>query len=121
MHTNWMDKQRHALAAYEYLCHVGEAQQWIEGCLDEETGFGVTEMEDGLKDGVVLAKLARRFQGEAVVKKIWTVSPENGLSARLTVQDSKHRYKQTDNIAAFLSFLRTVGMPMVRKMCWTCT
>ena len=71
--ANWMDRQRHALAAYEYLCHVGEAQQWIEGCLEEETGFGVTEMEEGLRDGVVLAKLARVFQGEAVVKKIWVV------------------------------------------------
>lgn len=74
MQTNWMDRQRHAIAAYEYLCHVGEAQQWIEGCIDEELGFGVTEMEDGLSDGVVLAKLARVFRGEGVVKKIWTVS-----------------------------------------------
>ena len=69
-----MDRQRHALAAYEYLCHVGEALQWIEGCLDEEVGFGVVEMEDGLQDGVVLAKLARCFMGDQVVKSIWTVS-----------------------------------------------
>lgn len=74
LQSNWMDRKRHDLAAYEYLCHVGEAQQWVEGCLGEETGFGVTEMEDGLRDGVVLAKLARAFQGEAVVKRIWTVS-----------------------------------------------
>jgi hypothetical protein len=70
--TNWMDRQRHALAAYEYLCHVGEAQQWIEGCLDEELGFGVTEMEEGLRDGVVLARLAKVYEGDSV--KIWTVS-----------------------------------------------
>jgi Ras GTPase-activating-like protein IQGAP2/3 len=74
MQTNWMDRQRHAIAAYEYLCHVGEAQQWVEGCLDENLDFGVTEMEEGLKDGVVLARLARKFLGEAVVKRIWTVS-----------------------------------------------
>jgi Ras GTPase-activating-like protein IQGAP2/3 len=74
MQTNWMDRQRHAIAAYEYLCHVGEAQQWVEGCLDEELGFGVTEMEEGLRDGVVLAKMARKFLGENVVKRIWTVS-----------------------------------------------
>lgn len=71
--TNWMDKHRHALGSYEYLCHVGEAQQWIEGCLEEELPFGVTEMEEGLKNGVVLAKLARVYEGEEVVKKIWTV------------------------------------------------
>ena len=71
--TNWMDRQRHALAAYEYLCHVGEAQQWIEGCLDEELDFGVTELEEGLRDGVVLAKLARTFLGTDVVKNIYSV------------------------------------------------
>jgi len=68
-----MDRQRHDLAAYEYLCHVGEAQQWIEGCLEEDLAFGVTEMEEGLRDGVVLAKLARVYEGEEVVKRIWTV------------------------------------------------
>jgi Ras GTPase-activating-like protein IQGAP2/3 len=72
--TNWMDKQRHTLAAYEYLCHVGEAQQWVEGCLDHELGIGVTELEDGMRDGIILAKLAQQFQGDGVVKKIYTVS-----------------------------------------------
>ncbi|WVQ98721.1 hypothetical protein IAU59_005852 [Kwoniella sp. CBS 9459] len=95
--SNWMDKHRHAIAAYEYLCHVGEAQQWIEGCLEEELPFGVTEMEEGLRDGVVLAKLARVYEGESVVRRIWT--------------ESKHRYKQSDNINYFLNFVRNVGMP----------
>jgi len=86
------------MAEYEYLCHVGEALQWIEGCLDEETGFGVTEMGDGLADGVVLAKLARAFQGADVVKKIEVVSPSAGsVSSRLEQQtpmaaNGKHRY-----------------------------
>ena len=112
-----MDKQRHTLSSYEYLCHVGEAQQWIEGCIDEETGFGVTEMEEGLRDGVVLAKLARVFQGDQVVKKIWTVrrpfSMQSASADEYREQDSKHRYKQVDNIDHFMRFLRTVGMPTV--------
>ena len=66
----WADTQRHLLRAYEYLCHVGEAQQWIEGCLGEELGFGVVEMEECLRNGVVLAKLARQFLGESVVRRI---------------------------------------------------
>lgn len=76
MQTNWMDRQRHALQAYEYLCHVGEALQWIEGSLDEEMQFGVVDMEQGeaLQDGVVLAKVAKRFLGDGAVKSIWTVS-----------------------------------------------
>lgn len=69
----WADTQRHLLQAYEYLCHVGEAQQWIEGCLGEELGFGVVEMEEGLRNGVVLAKLVRAFQGERVVRRIYEV------------------------------------------------
>ena len=69
----WADTQRHLLQAYEYLCHVGEAQQWIEGCLGEELGFGVVEMEEGLRNGVVLAKLVKAFQGERVVRRIYEV------------------------------------------------
>jgi Ras GTPase-activating-like protein IQGAP2/3 len=70
---SWADKQRHLIQAYEYLCHVGEAQQWIEGCLGEELEFGVVEMEDGLRNGVVLAKLVRAFHGESAVRKIYEV------------------------------------------------
>jgi Ras GTPase-activating-like protein IQGAP2/3 len=75
LNTNWMDKQRKALVAYEYLCHVGEAQQWIEGCLGEELGWGVVEMEEEMRDGVALAKLVRVYEGEQVVKTIWEVCP----------------------------------------------
>lgn len=70
----WADVQRHLIQAYEYLCHVGEAQQWIEGCLGEELGFGVVEMEEGLRNGVVLARLVRVFQGESSVRRIYDVS-----------------------------------------------
>lgn len=71
----WADVQRNLIQAYEYLCHVGEAQQWIEGCLGEELEFGVVEMEEGLRNGVVLAKLVRVFQGEAAVRRIYEVRP----------------------------------------------
>ncbi|KAK0190956.1 ras GTPase-activating protein [Armillaria mellea] len=67
----WADTQRHLIQAYEYLCHVGEAQQWIEGCLGEELGFGVVEMESGLRNGVVLAKLVKVFTQDAIVKRIY--------------------------------------------------
>jgi Ras GTPase-activating-like protein IQGAP2/3 len=69
----WADTQRQHIQAYEYLCHVGEAQEWIELCLDRELGFGVVEMEAALRNGVVLAKLAQVFQGEAIVRRIYEV------------------------------------------------
>lgn len=76
----WADVQRHLLQAYEYLCHVGEAQQWIEGCLQEELPFGVVEMDEGLRNGVVLAKLARIWEGQALVKRIFEVSGQPTLA-----------------------------------------
>ncbi|KAH8830869.1 ras GTPase-activating protein [Flagelloscypha sp. PMI_526] len=93
----WADKQRHLLQAYEYLCHVGEAQQWIEGCLQEELPFGVVEMDEGLRNGVVLAKLVRNFQGEGAVKKIY--------------DDPKLNFRHSDNINHFFKFVQDVGLP----------
>lgn len=69
----WADVQRHLLQAYEYLCHIGEAKEWMEGCLGEQLPYDVTDMEERMRDGVVLAKLVRVFQGEAVVRRIYEV------------------------------------------------
>ncbi|KAL1755451.1 hypothetical protein FB107DRAFT_213621 [Schizophyllum commune] len=93
----WADVQRHLLQAYEYLCHVGEAQQWMEGCLGQELGWGVVEMDERLRDGVVLAKLVRVFQGEHAVRKIY--------------EAPKLDFRHSDNINAFFNFVREVGLP----------
>lgn len=93
----WADTQRHLIHAYEYLCHVGEAQQWIEGCLGEELEFGVVEMEDRLRNGVVLAKLVRAFQGEDAVRRIY--------------EAPKLDFRHSDNINYFFNFVRRVGLP----------
>lgn len=115
LNTNWMDKQRKALVAYEYLCHVGEAQQWIEGCLGEELGWGVVEMEEEMRDGVALAKLVRVYEGEQVVKTIWEVRDVCHMEVTVltALQDKKHRFRQSDNINYFLTFVRNIGMPEV--------
>lgn len=72
-----MDQQRNTLLAYEYLCHIGEAKEyaltttsglftltafirWIENCL-QETIDPIIKLEDSMRDGVVLAKLASWF------------------------------------------------------------
>ncbi|CAE6396286.1 unnamed protein product [Rhizoctonia solani] len=97
---NWADSQRKHLQAYEYLCHVGEAQQWIEGCLGIELEFGVVEMDEGLRNGVVLAKLAKAI-GEA----------GEGDIVRRIFEHPKLQYRHTDNINYFLAFVRNVGLP----------
>ncbi|KAG0709616.1 hypothetical protein DFH29DRAFT_884999 [Suillus ampliporus] len=92
----WADAQRHLLQAYEYLCHVGEAQQWIEGCLTEELGFGVVEMEEGMRNGVVLARLVRVFKGEGGFR---------------IYEARKLNFRHSDNINHFFIFVREVGLP----------
>ncbi|KAI0775938.1 hypothetical protein BD413DRAFT_469824 [Trametes elegans] len=93
----WADVQRHLIQAYEYLCHVGEAKEWIEGCLGGELPFGVVEMEERLRNGVILAKLVRVFQGEAAVRKIY--------------EAPKLDFRHSDNINHFFVFVRYVGLP----------
>ncbi|ORZ10715.1 hypothetical protein BCR42DRAFT_333150 [Absidia repens] len=70
--SQWMDKQRNTLLAYEYLCHIGEAKEWIENCLQEDID-PITKLEDSMRDGIVLAKLASWF-APGIVHKIIGVS-----------------------------------------------
>jgi hypothetical protein len=99
---------RHTTPASASLCHVGEAQQWIEGCLEEELGFGVVEMEEGLRNGVVLAKLVRVFQGEKVVRKIYEVWQEIPLLlARILITIVNRRQSWTFDILITLTFSLT--------------
>ena len=113
----WADTQRHLIQAYEYLCHVGEAQQWIEGCLDQELGFGVVEMEEELRNGIVLAKLVRKFKGEAGARRIYEVRTYLSSVSRLLnecFQARKLDFRHSDNINYFFDFVRgDVGLPEV--------
>lgn len=94
---NWMDNQRKYLQAYEYLCHIGEAKEWIEECIDEEIP-SIIKLEEDLRNGVILAKLTKRFAPNLV--------PKIFMSPKL-------QYRHTDNINYFFNFLSEVGMPNV--------
>lgn len=94
---NWMDKQRKSLQAYEYLCHIGEAKEWIEQCIDEEIP-SIVKLEEALRDGVILAKLTRSFAPHLV---------------RRIFEAPKLQYRHTDNINFFFQFLDEIGMPDV--------
>ena len=93
--SKWMDTQRHLLQAYEYLCHCGEAKEWIEHHVGEGLG-AVVEMEDSMRDGVCLAKLARQFEPQCV-PKIFT--------------HPKLQYKHTDNVNYFFKAIKIIGLP----------
>ncbi|KAJ1865328.1 iqgap- protein [Coemansia sp. RSA 2703] len=112
---NWCDVERKNLAAYEYLCHVSEAKEWIEACITEELP-PIETIEDSLRDGVALAKLARTFCPEAVGKIYETPAAANGnLSAMSGPLGNGVRqrfvFKFTDNINFFLRAIRQVRLP----------
>lgn len=93
--SKWMDTQRHLLQAYEYLCHCGEAKEWMEHHVGEDLG-AIVDMENGMRDGVFLAKLARSFEPECV--------------PRIFVHP-KLQYRHTDNTNYFFRFVKKIGLP----------
>ncbi|KAJ1801635.1 iqgap- protein [Coemansia sp. RSA 2399] len=112
---NWCDVERQNLAAYEYLCHVSEAKEWIEACIKEPLP-SIESLEDSLRDGVALAKLAQQFCPEAV-GKIYedksVQSAKEGGAPKLLTNGVRRRFvfKYTDNINFFLSAIRQVRLP----------
>ncbi|KAK9728702.1 iqgap- protein [Basidiobolus ranarum] len=91
----WMEVERRNLQAYEYLCHIGEAKQWIEACIEEEIA-PIDKIEESLRDGVIIAKLARTFE-PTCVKKIF--------------ENPKIQYRHSDNINFFLAAIRKIALP----------
>ncbi|KAJ2559701.1 iqgap- protein [Coemansia sp. RSA 1933] len=115
---NWCDVERQNLAAYEYLCHVSEAKEWIEACIKEPLP-SIESLEDSLRDGVALAKLAQQFCPEAVGKiyedkAVQSAAKDgSGGAPRLLTNGVRRRFvfKYTDNINFFLSAIRQVRLP----------
>lgn len=92
---NWMDKQRQFLAAYEYLCHIGEAKEWIEDIIHKPIP-AIVELEEALRNGVTLAEIVQAFHPEQTLR---------------IFRNPKLQYKHSDNIVMFFRFLEEVGLP----------
>lgn len=92
---NWMDKQRQFLQAYEYLCHIGEAKEWIEEVIQREIP-PIVQMEEALRDGVTLAE---------VVQALYPDRPFR------IFRHPKLQYRHSDNIALFFRLLDEVELP----------
>jgi Ras GTPase-activating-like protein IQGAP2/3 len=91
----WMEKQRQFLQAYEYLCHIGEAKEWIEDIIHKEIP-PVVQLEEALRDGVTLAEIVQAFH------------PDQQLRI---FRNPKLQFKHSDNIVLFFRFLEDVGLP----------
>lgn len=92
---NWMDQQRQFLQAYEYLCHIGEAKEWIEEVIQKQIP-PIVQLEEGLRDGVTLAE---------VVQAMYP-----GRTLRI-FRNPKLQYRHSDNIALFFRFLDDIELP----------
>lgn len=94
-HSKWMDQQRQFLQAYEYLCHIGEAKDWIEDIIQKPIP-PIVELEEALRDGVTLAEV------------IQALHPERPLRI---FRNPKLQFRHSDNIALFFRFLAEVDLP----------
>ncbi|XP_039219978.1 ras GTPase-activating-like protein IQGAP2 isoform X2 [Crotalus tigris] len=101
-----MDERRRQNIAYEYLCHLEEAKRWMEVCLDEELP-PTTELEEGLRNGVYLAKLAKFFAPKLVSdRKIYDVEQTRYKSSGL-------HFRHTDNTVQWLRAMESIGLPKI--------
>lgn len=92
---NWMDKKRQFLQAYEYLCHIGEAKEWIEDILQRPIP-PIVQLEETLRDGVTLAEIVDSLYPERRIR---------------IFRHPKLQFRHSDNIAVFFRFLAELELP----------
>ena len=92
---NWMDKQRQFLQAYEYLCHIGEAKEWIEDIIHTPLP-PIVQLEEALRNGVTLAELVQALH------------PDQSMRI---FRHPKLQFRHSDNIALFFRFLAEAELP----------
>lgn len=90
-----MDKQRQFLQAYEYLCHIGEAKEWIEDIIHKPLP-PIVQLEEALRDGVTLAEVVQALYPDRPVR---------------IFRHPKLQFRHSDNIALFFRFLADVDLP----------
>lgn len=103
--TKWMDTQRKHLAAYEYLCHIGEARAWIEDVLEPEKLPPIVQLEEAFRDGVTLAEVVVRLAPKLSQEQ------QQGLGSKRIWRGSPLTFRHTDNTALFFRFLAEIGLP----------
>lgn len=92
---NWMDKQRQFLQAYEYLCHIGEAKEWIEEIIQKQTP-PIVDLEEALRDGVTLAEIVQAMYPNRTLR---------------IFRHPRLQYRHSDNIALFFRLLDEIELP----------
>ncbi|KAM0752532.1 hypothetical protein T439DRAFT_287203 [Meredithblackwellia eburnea MCA 4105] len=100
-----IDRQRQDLVAYEYLCHVAEAREWLMNTVGGRAdasllgGESVGDFEQSLRNGYALAWLGRVLGGPQCSGSIYN--------------DPQLQYRHIGNIDIFFTFLRVVELPEI--------
>lgn len=101
-----MDADRLKNVAYQYLCHLEEAKKWMEACIREDLP-PTTELEEGLRNGVYLGKLAHFFAPDKVpLKRIYDKDQSRFQAKGL-------HFRHTDNTVQWLRAMEVVGLPKI--------
>ncbi|CAM5175409.1 unnamed protein product [Eretmochelys imbricata] len=101
-----MDEQRRQNVAYQYLCRLEEAKRWMEACLNEELA-SPTELEESLRNGVILAKLGHCFAPDVVpLKKIYD-------REQMRYKATGLHFRHTDNINHWRDAMTRLGLPTI--------
>lgn len=93
--SRWMDQQRQYLQAYEYLCHIGEAKEWMEDIIGHPVPR-IVELEEALRDGVVLAEVVQALNTDKKFR---------------IFRNEKLQFRHSDNIAIFFRYLTEIDLP----------
>ena len=79
------------------------AREWLDSVLSEAYGHdenpSVSSFEQSLRNGIALARLARRLGGRECQGPIFNAD--------------KLQYRHTDNIDIFFTFVKSVGLPEI--------
>ena len=89
-----MDQQRQYIQAYEYLCHIGEAKEWIENVIHKPIP-PIVQLEQALRDGITLAEIVQALKPNQHVR---------------IFHHPKLQFRHSDNIAIFFRFLDEVEL-----------
>ncbi|KAK0307897.1 iqgap- protein [Friedmanniomyces endolithicus] len=103
--TRWMDTQRKHLAAYEYLCHIGEARAWIMDVLEPAELPPIVQLEEALRDGVTLAEVVVRLAHSLPLEQ------QRTLGSLRIFRNPRLQFRHSDNIAMFFRFLGEAELP----------
>eukprot|EP00051_Salpingoeca_urceolata_P027446 m.481504 g.481504 ORF g.481504 m.481504 type:complete len:1546 (+) comp22194_c0_seq1:411-5048(+) len=101
-----LDAARRRNMAYEYLCHLEEARKWLEACLESELP-AASVMEEALRNGVILARLAIFFAPDTVKEKHVYDMDEEVFRERGLV------FRHTDNVSQWLRAMKKLNFPEI--------